>query len=147
MSNDDERFDHQSFLPTVPRQPGVYLMRDHHDQVVYVGKAKDLRSRLRQYFAKTPDPRPFVVTLPQLLGSIQTITTQNEKEALLLERTLILEYAPRHNVALKFGSGHLYLRLDLRSQWPKFTVTRFPKRDGARYFGPYQVEICERCLG
>ena len=112
-------------------------MRDHERAIIYVGKAKNLRVRLRQYFAKTPDPRPFVLTLPRVLSEIQTISTHNEKEALLLERTLILEHQPQYNVALKLGSGHLYVRLDRRAPWPKFSVTRHPKDDGARYFGPY----------
>ena len=131
------RFDHEAFLPTIPISPGVYLMYDHRDVVMYVGKAKNLRMRVRQYFAPTPDPRPFVSTLPLALSRIQTLSTHNEKEALLLERTLILEHQPRHNVALKFNSGHLYLRLDSRVAWPKFTVTRKSRRDGAQYFGPY----------
>ena len=112
-------------------------MRNHGQEVIYVGKAKDLRSRLRQYFAKTPDPRPFVLTLPRALSEIQTMSTRNEKEALLLERTLILEHQPKYNVAIKFGSGHLYVRIDLREAWPRFSVTRAPRSDGARYFGPY----------
>lgn len=137
MSPPRELFDHVSCLAVAPQGPGVYLMKDHQGEVIYVGKAKRLRARLRQYFAKTPDPRPFVQTLPQVLGEIQTISTHNEKEALLLERTLILDHQPRFNVAIKFGSGHLYLRVDLRAPWPKFQVTRKPKEDGARYFGPY----------
>ena len=130
-------FDHASYLPTTPLTPGVYLMINHEGEIVYVGKAKSLRVRLRSYFAKTPDPRPFVLNLPRVLREIQTISTHTEKEALLLERTLILRHKPRYNVALKFGSAHLYLRLDPHTPWPKLTVTRSPKRDRARYFGPY----------
>lgn len=112
-------------------------MYDHSGTVIYVGKANKLRARLRQYFAKTPDPRPFVLTLPQTLSEIRTLSTRTEKEALLLERTLILEHMPKHNVAIKLGSGHLYLKLDMRARWPQLSVTRYPKRDGSRYFGPY----------
>ncbi len=130
-------FDHQSYLESVANTPGVYLMHDHHDQVIYVGKAKSLKARLRQYFAKTPDPRPFVLTLPKVLSHIQTISTHTEKEALILERTLILKYSPRFNIAIKFGSGHLYLKLDQKSAWPRFYVTRKRTEDGAKYFGPY----------
>merc|ERR1711991_295711 len=93
--------------------------------------------RLKQYFAKTPDPRPFVLTLPHILSRIQTIITNNEKEALILERTLILQHSPRYNIAIKFGSGHLYLKLDQKQKWPRFQVTRQKKEDGKRYFGPY----------
>jgi len=135
-------FNPDAFIPTLPRCPGVYLMYDHGDELIYVGKAKVLRARLRQYFptqgqAEAQDPRPFVATLPKVLGRIEVITTHTEKEALLLERELIISRSPRHNVALKFGSGHLYLRLDPRAPWPKIEVTRKIKRDGARYFGPY----------
>ena len=130
-------FDHESLLQSAPQTPGVYLMYNHSRELIYVGKAKNLRARLRQYFAKTPDPRPFVLTLPRSLSEIQTIITHNEKEALILERTLILEHSPRYNVAIKFGSGHLYLKLDTRKPWPRFYVTRKRKADGARYFGPY----------
>ena len=105
-------FDHVTFLSSAPQTSGVYLMHDHNDRVIYVGKAKNLRARLKQYFAKTPDPRPFVLSLPEILSHIQTIGTHNEKEALILERTLILQHSPRYNIAIKFGSGHLYLKLD-----------------------------------
>lgn len=137
MTSSRETFDHNAFLPTAPQSPGVYLMYDHQGEVIYVGKAKRLRARLRQYFAKTPDPRPFVQTLPTTLSEIRTISTRNEKEALLLERTLILQHQPRFNVAIKFGSGHLYVRVNLKAPWPRFQVTRSPRDDGARYFGPY----------
>ena len=130
-------FDHQTYLASVATSSGVYLMYDHHETVIYVGKAKNLRARLKQYFAKTPDPRPFVLTLPQVLSHIQTISTHNEKEALILERTLILKHAPRFNIAIKFGSGHLYLKLDQKKTWPRFYVTRKRLDDGAKYFGPY----------
>ena len=74
-------FDHQTYLASVATSSGVYLMYDHHETVIYVGKAKNLKARLKQYFAKTPDPRPFVLTLPKVLSHIQTISTHNEKEA------------------------------------------------------------------
>lgn len=112
-------------------------MYDHREVVIYVGKAKNLKARLKQYFAKKPDPRPFVLSLPHILSTIQTISTHNEKEALILERTLILRYSPRYNIAIKFGSGHLYLKLDQQKPWPRFYVTRQRGKDGARYFGPY----------
>lgn len=140
-------FSPAALLPTLPRCPGVYIMRGAGGEVIYVGKAKDLRARLRQYFPTSrdgaaQDPRPFVATLPRALTALDTITTATEKEALLLERELILTHAPKHNVALKFGSGHLYLRLDGRADWPRVEVLRDPRRDeraqaGARLFGPY----------
>jgi excinuclease ABC subunit C len=130
-------FDHITFLLDAPTTSGVYIMYDHQEVVIYVGKAKNLKARLRQYFAKTPDSRPFVLSLPHILSTIQTISTHNEKEALILERTLILRYSPRYNIAIKFGSGHLYLKLDQQKSWPKFYVTRQRRKDGSRYFGPY----------
>ena len=130
-------FDPQKVLPHLPMSAGVYLMYNHQNEIIYVGKAICLRKRVRQYFAKTPDPRPFVSTLPYTLHRIETISTLNEKEALLLERTLILKHQPRHNVALKFNAGQLYLKIDLHETWPRFRVVRQKKKDRGRYFGPY----------
>jgi excinuclease ABC subunit C len=135
----------QSQLDYLPQTPGVYLMYNHQEQIIYVGKAKNLKTRVKQYFAKTPDPRPFVSLLPQVLKRIQTMSTHNEKEALLLERSLILEHQPKHNVALKFGSGHLYLMLDPKDRWPRLYVRRLSQKHKLRdqkkhkyqFFGPY----------
>ena len=112
-------------------------MRDAEGQIRYVGKAVNLRSRLRQYFGSSRDPRPFVATLARWLSAVEVIVTASEREALLLERELILEHQPRHNVALRFDRGQLLLRIDPRAPWPRVTVSRRRRKDGALYFGPY----------
>ncbi|MCY1057170.1 excinuclease ABC subunit UvrC [Nannocystis sp. SCPEA4] len=120
----------------LPDLPGVYLMRDRKGDVVYVGKARRLRARVRQYFNGT-DPRLFVPYLAQTLGDIETVVTSNDKEALLLENNLIKKYKPRFNVKLRDDKQFLVLRLDPKAKWPRLELVRRMRQDGARYFGPY----------
>ena len=120
----------------LPDLPGVYIMRDRKGDVVYVGKAKRLRARVRQYFNGT-DPRLFVPYLAQTLGDIETVVTSNDKEALLLENNLIKKYKPRFNVKLRDDKQFLVLRLDPKAKWPRLELVRRMRQDGARYFGPY----------
>ncbi|TNF30265.1 MAG: excinuclease ABC subunit UvrC [Deltaproteobacteria bacterium] len=125
-------------LETAPRKPGCYLMKDRLDEVVYVGKAKDLRARLGQYFAPVPgDTRFFVGLLDQVLGSIDVIVASNVKEALLLENELIKRHQPRFNVKLKDDKNFLTIRIGDEHPWPRLEVVRRRKKDGADYFGPY----------
>jgi len=125
-------------LATAPRKPGCYLMKDRVGEVVYVGKAKDLRARLGQYFSPTPgDTRFFVGLLDQVLGSIDVIVATNVKEALLLENELIKRHQPRFNVKLKDDKNFLNIRIGPEHAWPRLEVVRRRKRDGADYFGPY----------
>ena len=120
-----------------PAEPGIYLMRDAAGAVVYVGKAANLRGRLRSYFASSGDDRPFVPLLAGLLGDIETVVVANEKEALLLENTLIKRHRPRFNVKLRDDKEFLRLRVDPRQQFPRVELVRHVHKDGARYFGPY----------
>ncbi|MCY1011283.1 excinuclease ABC subunit UvrC [Nannocystis pusilla] len=120
----------------LPDLPGVYIMRDRKGDVVYVGKAKRLRARVRQYFNGT-DPRLFVPYLAHTLGDIETVVTSNDKEALLLENNLIKKYKPRFNVKLRDDKQFLVLRLDPKAKWPRLELVRRMRQDGARYFGPY----------
>ncbi|MEI8256233.1 MAG: excinuclease ABC subunit UvrC [Deltaproteobacteria bacterium] len=125
-------------LETLPTQPGCYLFRDRKAVVVYVGKAKSLRARVRQYFqAGTSDYRYFIPLLERVLGDIDTIVTDSEKEAVLLEDALIKEHKPRYNVKLRDDKNYLSLRLDKKVEWPRLEVKRRPVADGASYFGPY----------
>lgn len=125
-----------ALVERLPDLPGVYLMRDRTGAVVYVGKARRLRARVRQYFNGT-DPRLFVPFLAQTLGDIETVVTSNDKEALLLENNLIKKYKPRFNVKLRDDKQFLVLRLDPRASWPRLELVRRMRQDGARYFGPY----------
>jgi excinuclease ABC subunit C len=123
-------------LDRLPEQPGVYLMRDRKGEVIYVGKARRLRVRVRQYFSGH-DTRVFVPLLAKIVGDIETVVTANNKEALLLENNLIKEHRPRFNVKLRDDSNYLVIRLDPRAQWPRLTLVRALQRDGAQHFGPY----------
>ncbi len=127
----------QKILETLPTEPGVYLMKDRKGRVIYIGKASSLRARVRSYFNRGGDGRAFIAHLDKLLGDIETIVTNNEKEALLLENTLIKQHQPRFNVKLTDDKNYLVLRLDARLKFPRLEVRRKIGEDGAKYFGPY----------
>ncbi|HKI51329.1 MAG TPA: excinuclease ABC subunit UvrC [Geothermobacteraceae bacterium] len=122
---------------TYPTRPGVYLMRDPGQKVLYVGKANNLRQRLRNYFAKSGDSRPQVRFLIQRVHSIDTIVTDTAKEALLLENTLIKKHRPRYNIHLRDDKTFVSLRLNPKEEFPTLQIVRQVKPDGALYFGPY----------
>lgn len=124
-------------LKKYPTASGVYLMHGAEDVVLYVGKAKNLRSRLRSYFSAGGDGRAQIPLLMQKVVRIETIITDTEKEALLLENTLIKQYRPRYNVELRDDKTYVSVRMDLREEFPALQVVRQVKRDGALYFGPY----------
>lgn len=121
---------------SVPTGPGCYIMRDARDKPIYVGKAKNLRARVRAYLNET-DSRYSVKFLMRRVARIDFFVTRGEKEALLLENSLIKQHRPRYNVQLKDDKTFLSLRFDLREPFPRLTTVRRYKRDGARYFGPY----------
>ncbi|HZH13786.1 MAG TPA: excinuclease ABC subunit UvrC [Archangium sp.] len=124
-------------LESLPTEPGVYLMKDRRGEIIYVGKAVNLRNRVRSYFTRTGDTRAFVSLLDQFLGDIETVLVHNEKEALLLENELIKKHKPRFNVLLKDDKQYISLRLDRTQAYPRLEVVRRYQKDGARYFGPY----------
>jgi len=136
-------FDHEAALAQIPPEPGVYLMKDRAGTIVYVGKAKSLRARVRSYFTGA-DPRPFVPRLPRVLGAIDVMITGNEKEALILENTLIKRHQPRFNFMLRDDKEFLRLRIDTSEEWPWVRIVRREKKDGARYFGPYHSATAAR---
>ena len=128
----------EDFTPQhYPTRPGVYLMHGDDDAVLYVGKAKNLRSRLRSYFSAAGDGRAHIRFLLNRATRIETIVTDTEKEALILENTLIKKYRPRYNISLRDDKTYVSLRLDLHEEFPTLQVVRRVKRDGALYFGPY----------
>lgn len=131
-----------SFDPTqiksFPAKPGVYLMKNKADQVIYVGKAKNLRQRVRQYFSKGGDGRFMIPCLVSKVHSIDTMVVSSEKEALLLENNLIKQHKPRYNALLKDDKSYIALKLT-KHAWPRIDLVRYkgkPKSDGT-YFGPY----------
>jgi excinuclease ABC subunit C len=135
-------------LDRLPSDPGVYLMKDRRKKIIYVGKAANLRTRVRQYFQPaTGDTRAFVPLLEGIVADIETVVTGNEKEALLLENNLIKRHQPRFNVKLTDDKNYLVLRLDARATWPRLEVVRKIADDGASYFGPYHsATACREAL-
>ncbi len=120
----------------VPTAPGCYIMGDEAGQVIYVGKANNLRTRVRQYL-NDQDSRYSVKFLMGRVAHIDFLVTSNEKEALLLENSLIKQYRPRYNVRLKDDKTYVSLRINRLDDFPRITVVRRYKKDGALYFGPY----------
>jgi excinuclease ABC subunit C len=132
-------------LAALPAAPGVYLFKDKKGIVVYIGKAKSLRSRVKSYFQPgSSDERYFIPLLQNTLGDLDTIVTSTEKEATILENTLIKEYRPRYNVKLRDDKDFLCLRLAAGHPWPRLDIVRRPSPDGARYFGPYHSATSAR---
>ncbi|HBU49554.1 MAG TPA: excinuclease ABC subunit C [Myxococcales bacterium] len=123
-------------VESMPDAPGCYLMHDRRDRIVYVGKAKSLRARVRQYF-NGHDHRAFVAQIDPVVRRIEWVVTQTEKEALLLESTLIKKHLPRFNLNLKDDRRFLLLRIGRDHDYPRVEAVRRKKADGARYFGPY----------
>ncbi|MGE0228228.1 MAG: excinuclease ABC subunit UvrC [Dehalococcoidia bacterium] len=121
----------------LPERPGVYIMRDVRGEVLYVGKATNLRSRVRSYFGSSRSLEPKVLALAQLVVTVDHVLTRNEAEALLLEATLVKRHQPQYNVRLKDDKHYPYLKVDVQNPWPRVTITRRVESDGARYFGPY----------
>jgi excinuclease ABC subunit C len=121
----------------LPRGPGVYLLKDERGRVIYVGKAADLRTRVRSYLGATGDGRLATPFLARRIRDVDFILTGNEKEALLLESTLIKRHRPRYNVRLRDDKAYLCIRVDNRHAWPRLHMVRRFRKDGALYFGPY----------
>jgi excinuclease ABC subunit C len=123
----------------VPHKPGVYLMRDRFNRVIYVGKARDLRKRVGSYFMPSKLAVADLKTRAMLdaVWDFETHTVQSEAESLLLEGKLIKEYRPRYNISFRDDKRFLLVKVDMTEEWPRFRLARFKKDDGARYFGPY----------
>src|SRR5512139_1361684 len=122
---------------TFPRSCGVYIMSDARGKVLYVGKAKDLRARLRNYSVPGGDGRPSIPNLVARVREIRCIVTATEKEALLLENTLIKRHRPPFNIVFRDDKEYLLLRIDRNEEFPRPELVRRAARDGATYFGPY----------
>jgi len=126
-----------------PNAPGCYIMLDGKGRPIYVGKAKNLRARIRNYLNES-DTRYSVKFLLRRVERVDYLVTATEKEALLLENSLIKQYRPRYNIRLKDDKTYLSLRLDPREAFPRITVVRRHRKDGARYFGPYHNALAVR---
>lgn len=125
-------------LASLPKAPGCYLFRDRNNAVIYVGKAKSLRSRVHSYFQEGgSDSRYFIPILRRIVRDLETVVTSTEKEAAVLENELIKQHQPRFNIKLRDDKDFLCLRLDTTKEWPRLEAVRRPDADKARYFGPY----------
>lgn len=124
-------------LAATPTKPGVYIMKDAQGKVLYVGKAVNLRSRLRSYFGSTGEFTIKLMDLMPRVADYEYIVTDSEAEALLLENTLIKRDQPRFNIRLKDDKNYPYIKIDLQEAFPRLDITRRVKDDGARYFGPF----------
>lgn len=129
-----ERFKEE--LAKVPEKPGVYIMRDKEDGVLYVGKAVILKNRLRSYFQNTPHSGRITVMISKI-ARFEYIVCDSEYEALLLENNLIKKHKPKYNVLLKDDKGFPYIKVTLNERFPRVMLARKIEKDGARYFGPY----------
>jgi excinuclease ABC subunit C len=124
-------------IQVLPASPGVYLMKDPEGTVLYVGKAKNLHQRVRTYLSKSGDTRYSLRFLLPKVHQLETLLTDTEKEALVLENTLIKKYRPRYNINFKDDKTYFNLKLSLNEKFPKLSLVRKTKRDGSRTFGPF----------
>lgn len=129
-------FDIKEELKKLPEKPGVYIMRDKDDNILYVGKAVVLKNRVRQYFMKNNKTNR-ILKMVSLIDHFEYIVTDSEAEALILECNLIKQNRPKFNVLLKDDKTYPYIKIDVKSDYPGVTTTRRMLNDGAKYFGPY----------
>lgn len=130
-------FDIKEELKKLPSLPGVYLMKNELDQIIYVGKAISLKNRVKQYFQKSKNHSIKTIRLVEQIRSFEYIVTSSELEALVLECNLIKRYNPKYNIRLKDDKHYPYIKVDTHTAFPRVTVVRSMKKDGAKYFGPY----------
>jgi excinuclease ABC subunit C len=139
MASAKEKPDLQKKVHEVPHKPGVYLMRDRFNRVIYVGKARDLRKRVSSYFLPSKLAQADLKTRAMLEATwdFETHIVRSEAESVLLEGKLIKEYRPRYNISFRDDKRFLLVKVDLSEEWPRFRLTRLKKNDTDRYFGPY----------
>ncbi len=130
-------FDLEAELKKLPDKPGVYLMHDKEDHIIYVGKAVVLKNRVRQYFQKSRNVSPKIARMIEQIAWFEYIVTDSELEALVLECNLIKEHNPKYNTMLKDGKSYPFLKATIQEDFPRFDLARQMKRDGAKYFGPF----------
>lgn len=123
-------------LKKLPKQPGVYIMHDIHDTILYVGKAVNLRSRVRSYFRPNIGRGPQIDKMVSLIDHFEYIVTDSELEALVLENNLIKEHSPKYNTLLKDDKTYPYIKVTLGETYPRILFSREMKKDKSRYFGP-----------
>jgi len=130
-------FDIQEELKNLPDKPGVYIMKDSGGNIIYVGKARVLKNRVRQYFQDSARHSPKVAAMVEKISEFEYIVTDNELEALILECNLIKEHKPKFNILLRDDKNYPYIKVTVNEEYPRILMTRRVEQDGARYFGPY----------
>ena len=133
-------------LELLPDSPGVYLMKDNGGNIIYVGKSKCLKNRVRQYFTHNSSHTPKVVSMVQAIHDFEYIMTDTEWEALVLECNLIKKHKPYYNILLKDSKQYPYIRLTCEEAYPRLVLARKPEKNGSKYFGPYSGGIVKDTL-
>lgn len=133
--------DFKQKLKDVPDNPGVYLMMDEAGEIIYVGKAKNLKNRLRSYFVNLATRAAKVMAMLEHVADFRYIICASEVDALLTENNLIKKYSPRYNILLKDDKAYPFLRIDMKEDFPRIELVRKLKNDGAKYFGPYMQSV------
>lgn len=130
-------FNFEEELKKLPREPGVYIMRDDKDVILYVGKAVNLHNRVRSYFRENIGRGPMIDKMVSLIARFEYIVTDSELEALVLENNLIKEYSPKYNTLLKDDKTYPYIKVTVGEEFPRILFSRTMKKDRSKYFGPY----------
>ncbi len=124
-------------LKNLPENPGVYIMRDENNEIIYVGKAINLKNRVKQYFQSSKNQHPKVAAMVERITDFEYIITDSELEALILECNLIKKHRPKYNILLKDDKHYPYIKITTNEDYPRLLIVREIKKDGAKYFGPY----------
>ena len=130
-------FDVEAELKKLPAKPGVYLMHDARDEIIYVGKAVSLKNRVRQYFQSSRNKTAKIEQMVSKIARFEYIITDSELEALVLECNLIKEHRPRYNTMLKDDKTYPYIKVTAWEDFPRVMLSREMKKDKSKYFGPY----------
>ena len=137
MHKGDSMFNIEEELKNLPDKPGVYLMKDKNNEIIYVGKAISLRKRVRQYFQSSKNNPPKVQAMVKHISEFEYIIVDNEVEALILEANLIKKHKPKYNILLRDDKQYPYIKVTTNEKYPRILKTRQMQKDGAKYFGPY----------
>ena len=134
---EQDKFDIQEELKKLPNKPGVYIMHDKNDAIIYVGKAIILKNRVRSYFRESANHSPKIAKMVSLVERFEYIVTDSELEALVLENNLIKEHRPKYNTMLKDDKTYPYIKVTVAETYPRVLFSREMKKDKSKYFGPY----------
>ena len=137
MKRMSQTFNIEEELKKLPGKPGVYIMHDKTDEIIYVGKAISLKNRVRQYFQSSRNKSQKIVKMVEHIDHFEYIITDSELEALVLECNLIKEHRPKYNTMLKDDKSYPYIKVTVGEDYPRILFARQMKRDKAKYFGPY----------